>query len=66
MKYYVLELFLIADLIIKMAQTPANLKLKILAIVGSVREGKMAGRVVKLIENFYKDKEDGHTLEILG
>lgn len=49
-----------------MAQTPANLKLKILAIVGSVREGKMANRVVKLIENFYKEQKDGHTLDIIG
>ena len=49
-----------------MASSPAKLNLKILAFVGSVREGRMATRVTKLVESFYKEKSDGHTLEIIG
>jgi len=48
-----------------MASSPAKLNLKILAFVGSVREGRMAARVTKLVESFYKEKSDGHTLEII-
>lgn len=48
-----------------MASTPSSIKLKVLAIVGSVREGRMASRVVKLVENYFKEQNDGHTFEVI-
>jgi len=41
------------------------MKLKILAFVGSVREGRMAERVVNHIKKLYSDQTDGHTFEVI-
>lgn len=47
------------------SQSPAAVKLNILAIVGSVREGRMAERVINYLKKFYADQKDGHTFEII-
>ncbi len=52
--------------ILKMAQSPAAMKLKILAFVGSVREGRMAERVINHLKKLYSDQSDGHTFEVIG
>ena len=54
---------------IKMAdKCPTQVKLKLLAFVGSVREGRMGERATKLVQKFYAGKaaESGHTLEVMG
>eukprot|EP00794_Sanderia_malayensis_P008798 gene8798-9739_t len=49
-----------------MASSPNAMKLKILAIVGSVREGRMSERVVSHLKKVFADHQsDGHTFEVI-
>ncbi len=48
------------------SQSPAALKLNILAFVGSVREGRMAERMVSYLKTFFAEHKDGHTFEVIG
>lgn len=43
-------------------------KLKFVCVIGSVREGRLADRIVKFLKKMFDEvmKPKGHTLEIIG